>query len=722
MRKILSLSCFFALLILAGCKESKKDYTTWNVYGGSKEMIRYSSLTQIDTNNVNQLAVAWTFNSGDADTISNSQIQCNPIIIDSTLYGATPQMKLFALDAKTGKARWVFNPFDTLESSNKRLFFILNVVRGVAYWSNGKEDQRIFYTVGAHLHCINAQNGKLIKEFGTEGRVDLHEGLDREVSELFITSTSPGVVYKDLLIIGSRVDEGAAAAPGHIRAYDVRTGKIRWIFHTIPHPGEVGFDTWEDSIAYKKIGGANSWSGMSVDEKRGIVFVPTGSASFDFYGGKRRGSNLFADCLLALDANTGKRIWHFQQIHHDVWDRDLPTPPALVTITRDGKKIDAVAQPTKTGFVFLFERETGKPLFEIEEKEFPRETELANEMIWPTQPIPVKPPPFVRQTFTENDLNDLLPDSSFQEIKKRFANYKTGSLFTPLSKQGTIIFPGLDGGAEWGGPAFDPQTGILYVNANEMAFLITMVDAKIEKPKNENYLEAGKRLYQAGCMSCHAPNRVGSGNYPSLIGMSKKYSLEQFDSLLITGRRLMPAFQHLTEQERMAIASFVLELKTNKQKRFVASDKQVDSFRNLPYSITGYHKFLTKEGLPAIKPPWGTLNAIDLNKGEIVWKIPLGEDSAFKSKGVATGSENYGGPVVTAGGLVFIAATKDNKIRAFNKRDGKLLWEHELPASGFATPAVFELDGRQYLVIACGGGKLKTRSGDAYVAFALPSN
>ena len=684
-------------------------------------MSRYSSLTQIDTNNVTQLQIAWIYNTGDADSVNHSQIQCNPIVVDSFLFGTTPQMKLFAVNAATGKMKWVFNPFDSIANNNKRFFFIMNNSRGVAYWSDGKDDKRIFFTAGPNVFCVNATNGKLVTQFADSGTLDLHDGLDRDVKDLFVTATTPGVIYKDLLIMGTRVDEGAAAAPGHIRAFDVRTGKRQWIFHTIPHPGEFGFDTWEDSTAYKNIGGANNWNGMSVDEERGIVFVPTGSASYDFYGGKRKGANLFADCLLALDASTGKRIWHFQQIHHDVWDRDLPTPPALITVTHNGKKIDAVAQPTKTGFVYLFDRETGKPLFPIEERAVSYNSELIGEKLSQTQPFPTKPAPFVRQIFTENDINDLIPDTSKDDLRKKLSTYKTGEMFMPPSKQGTIFFPGLDGGAEWGGPAFDPATGILYINANEMPWIITIADVKNEAPKKESNLDAGKRLYQSLCMSCHAPNREGGGNYPTLIGVSKKYSEKQFRDLVTGGRRMMPAFKQLSDDEIGAISSFVFDLKAKQKMTYNAPPKPIDTFLNLPYTITGYNKFLSKEGYPAIKPPWGTLNAIDMNKGEIVWKIPLGEYPEFKAKGIETGTENYGGPVVTAGGLVFIAATRDSKIRAFNKRTGKLLWEFELPAPGFATPAMYELNGKQYLVIACGGGKLGTKSSDAYVALAIPS-
>jgi quinoprotein glucose dehydrogenase len=715
--KFLAVGFAFGMI---GCNsDGDKKTEQWPVYGGSKEMIRYSPLTQVDTTNVGQLQIAWTYRTGDADTVNGSQIQCNPLVIDGVLYGTSPKMQLFALDALTGTRKWSFNPFDSLQG-NKRMFFVLNNSRGVAYWSDGKEDKRVYYTAGPNLFAINATTGRPVPGFGDSGQVDLHEGLGRDVKDLFITATSPGIVYKDLLIMGSRVDEGPHAAPGHIRAYDVRTGKIRWIFHTIPQPGEPGYETWDDTIAYRKIGGANTWSGFSLDEKRGIVYAPTGSASFDFYGGLRTGSNLYADCLLALDAATGKRIWHFQDIHHDVWDRDIPTPPALVTVNHDGRKIDAVAQTTKTGFVFLFDRETGRPLFPIDEVPVPHDTELRKEKIWPTQPIPRLPKPFVRQIFTDADINNLVPDSSQQDIRKRLAGYRNGHMFMPPSKAGTIVFPGFDGGAEWGGPAFDPESGILYVNANEMPWVLQMVEMKNQKVENETYQQAGRRLYTQNCMSCHGPEMQGSGNFPSIRQASEKYNETAFNTLLETGRRMMPAFKQLNKEEKKAIASFVLNISEYQSKKAMLPPKPVDTFYALPYSITGYNKFLTKEGYPAVKPPWGTLNAINLNSGELVWKTTLGEYPEFKAKGIETGTENYGGPVVTAGGLLFIAATRDGKFRAFNKTNGKLLWETDLPAPGFATPSVYELNGKQYIVIACGGGKLGTKSGDAYVAFALP--
>ena len=704
---------------LSACSDNRHAaYKSWDIAGGSKESIHYSELNGIDTSNVSRLKVAWVYHTNDADTVHSSQIQCNPIIVDGILYGTSGRMKLFAIEAATGVQKWMFDPADT--SGGKKISFNLNNNRGVTYWSDGA-DKRIFYVAGFNIYSIDANTGKIISSFGNKGLVDLHEGLDRDVKELFITASSPGIIYKDLLIMGSRVDEGPAAAPGHIRAYDVRTGKQQWIFHTIPHPGEPGFETWEDSIAYKNIGGANAWAGFSLDEKRGILFAPIGSASFDFYGGKRKGANLYADCMLALDAATGKRVWHFQYLHHDIFDYDPSSAPALVTVSHNGKMTDAVAQTTKTGFVFLFDRESGKPLFPIEEKPVPDSSDLVGEKVWPTQPVPSLPKPFVRQSFTEADINDLVPDSSYQDVKIRLSKVKSGTMFTPSSKQGTVIFPGFDGGAEWGGPAFDPKSGIIYVNANEMPWILTMVDVKKAVPLNETYLGAGKRLYSQHCMGCHAPNRQGGGNYPSLIGVEHKYNGTQFQQLLAGGRRMMPAFKQLSSEEVNSLASFILDQKKEQSYKFTAPLQTIDSFRNLPYSSTGYHKFLTKEGYPAIKPPWGSLSAINLNTGQLAWKIPLGEYPELIKKGIPpTGTENYGGPVVTAGGLLFIAATRDGKFRAFNKTTGRLLWQTDLPAPGFATPSLYEAAGKQYIVIACGGGKLGTKSGDAYVAFALP--
>ncbi|ULQ55208.1 PQQ-binding-like beta-propeller repeat protein [Flavihumibacter rivuli] len=692
----------------------------WSVYGGSKANTRYSPLTQIDTTNVTKLQPAWTYHTGDAD--STTQIQVNPLIIDGILYGVSPKLKLFALEAASGKEIWRFDPAtDTLIEAKGAWYFSMNVCRGLAIYQGGTNDNRLFYGAGSRLFCIDAKTGKPIRDFGDGGYIDLHNDLGPRAKDLYVAATSPGIVYKDMIIVGTRVAEEPASAPGHIRAYDVHTGKLRWIFHTISQPGEYGFESWDDPKAWEHIGGANAWSGFSLDEERGIVFAGTGSAAYDFYGGKRLGNNLFANCVLALDANTGKRRWHYQVVHHDVWDRDLPTPPALVTVKKDGKAIDAVAQPTKHGFIFLLDRETGQPIYPINEVAVPKESLLKGERLSPTQPVPTFPEPFVRQQLTEKDLNTLVPDSSYQEIRKQLSGYLSGNMFHPPSPQGTVIFPGFDGGAEWGGPAYDPQSGWLYVNANEMPWVLTMIEKSWEDVIGvESIGQAGKRLYASNCLSCHGPKMEGGGNYPSLLAARLKYDTNTLVQLIHTGRRMMPAFSQLKQEEKQAIAAYVLDLKKKQQEAYKGPRQALDPYYDVPYRATGYIKFLTKEGYPAVAPPWGTLNAIDLNTGKIAWKQPLGEYPELKAKGIpATGTENYGGPVVTAGGLVFIAAAKDSKIRAFHKQSGKLLWEADLPAPGFATPSIYEAGGKQYLVIACGGGKLKTPSGDSYVAFAL---
>ncbi|HXB07216.1 MAG TPA: PQQ-binding-like beta-propeller repeat protein, partial [Puia sp.] len=704
-------------LAFVACHSAKDGNVSWAVYGGSRDAIHYSSLSQIDTGNVGQLQKVWEYHTGDGDSLS--QIQVNSLIIDGVLYGVSPKLKLFALEAATGKMRWVFDPAAPVNGDTPKI--AINACRGVAYYAGDgggaragaggagdRKDARLFYGAGSWLYCVDAGTGRPAAGFGDSGRIDLHHDLGRDVHDLYVTATTPGVVYRDMIIIGDRVAEEAAAAPGHIRAYDVHTGKLRWIFHTIPYPGEPGYESWEDTAAYKHIGGANAWSGFSLDEERGMLFAPVGSASFDFYGGRRAGNDLYANCVLALDANTGKRLWHFQTVHHDIWDRDPPTPPVLVTVLRDGKPVPAVAQVTKSGFVFLLDRLTGAPLSPVEERPVPPDSALPGEKLSPTQPMPTGMPVFSRQSLTEAELNSLVPDSSLAELKKRLAGYKSGRLFIPPSRQGTVIFPGFDGGAEWGGPAYDPGTGLLYVNANEMPWVLTMVDAKKANAGSVTVGQAAKALYATNCMVCHGASRQGGGNFPTLIGMNKKYTTEQFVSLIADGRRMMPAFKQLSDDEKKALAVFVLDQGAELGKKFVnkSAGRAIDPYFTLPYAATGYNKFLTKEGYPAVAPPWGTLTAMDLSKGVIVWRDTLGDYPEFKARGIHTGTENYGGAVVTAGGVLFIAAASDAKLRAYNKRTGQLLWEGDLPAAGFATPSVYAADGREFVVIACGGGKL----------------
>lgn len=702
------------LLIVAGCNQNdepdinlnSEEYKTWKSFLGDKSSTQYSSLDQINTQNVNQLEVAWKFSTGDLIDGTRTEIQANPIIIEDVLYSTSPLKKVFALDATTGEKLWIFDPFEGQEPAAR------GVNRGVAYWSDG-ENERIFYVAGDRLYSINAKNGKPAEEFGENGSIDFASGLGRNTSELSVTATSPGIIHENRIIIGSRVFN---RAPGHIRAFDIRTGEIDWVFHTIPQPGEYGYETWPPD-AWTRVGNANSWPGMSIDEERGIVFVPTASPGHDFYGGDRPGKNLFSSSLLALDASTGERIWHYQFVHHDIWDYDPPAAPNLITINKNGEIIDAVAQVTKTGYVFIFDRETGEPIFPIEEIDIPP-SDLRGEEVWPAQPAPVKPDPFVRQTFSKEDITDISTESN-QAVLERFREIRTGHMWDPPSTEGTLIFPGFDGGAEWGGAAFDPESGILYVNANEMPWILEMVP--LEPEENEEPVSAGNSVYSLNCATCHGYDRTGEGNsnMPSLLNVQERLTHEEIKEVITEGRGVMPAFSYLSDDETDALIGYLKDADMPDAKPL-----QVDMNRapQVLYTHTGYNRFLDPEGYPAVKPPWGTLNAIDLNTGDILWKIPLGEFEELTERGIPqTGTENYGGPVVTAGDLIFIGASQDEKFRAFNKHSGELLWETELPAGGYATPSVYQVNGKQYVVIAAGGGKMGTKPGDTYVAFSLPN-
>ena len=589
---------FLLLLLLPTLLLAQQNWRSWS---GSNDGNRFSPLTQVNKANVKQLKVAWEYKSGDADPRGRTAIQCTPIIVDGVLYATTPTLDAIALDAATGKELWRFAP----PASRFR-----GVNRGVMYWEENGE-KRIFYAAAAQLFALDAKTGKAIPSFAADGRLDLSKDLDRDPPGAFNGATSPGVIYKDLLIIGSSVGEGPRmAAPGHIRAYDVRTGKRRWIFHTIPHPGEFGYETWPKD-AWKTAGGTNNWGGMSIDETKGIVYVSLGSPSFDYYGADRVGDNLFGNSIVALDANTGQRIWHYQTVHHDIWDMDLPVNANLIQWR--GKP--AVAQITKQGYVFVLDRETGKPLLPVEERPFPAST-IPGEVTAKTQPIPLKPPPFSPQHFEPSDITPEVK-AHFTEMSKDWINQ---GMYIPASRQGTVMLPGTVGGGLWGGAAADPAKGILYVNSQNLPSIMQIVDAPAGSP--------------------------------------------------------------------------------------------------YPYQIGGYRKLRDEKGNPGVKPPWGQLTAIDLNKGEFLWQKVLGKNDTTEKE---VGTENFGGPILTAGGLLFIGATRDEMFRAFDAATGAILWETKLPAGGYATPATYSLNGKQYIVIACGGGaRLSTKSGDSYVAFALP--
>jgi len=549
-----------------------------------------------------------------------SVMECTPIVTRGVMYIVTLFSKVQALDAATGKLIWTFDPFKDEEFHGLK--------RGVTYWEKG-EDRRIYFVGGPRLYALNAKTGEPILGFGQNGSVELAKGYDREV--IYSSYNSPPVIYKNLIMLGSsyyaagepklRAGMQRRPPPGDIVAYDIHTGKRAWIFHTIPHPGEFGYDTWPPH-AWKTAYGANSWGGMTVDEERGIVFAGTAAA---YYDPPRYGMNLFSDTVLALNAETGKRIWHYQTIHHDVWDLDIPCPPNLVTIERNGRKIDAVAQAGKNGFIFVLNRETGDPLFPIEERPVDPGN-LEKDKLWPTQPFPVKPPPFSAEKF---EVTNISPESK-AFVLERIKKYRYGRIYEPPVGTGSILYPGgITGGVDYGGASFDPTTGWLYLNSNEIPWVM---------------------------------GGPGSGA-----------------------------------------------------------------------------QVLDQMGYPAVKPPWGKLSAIDLNRGEIVWQVPLGEYEELTKLGIPpTGTENMGGTIVTEGGLVFVAATQDAKFRAFDKSNGKILWETKLPAIASATPSTYEVNGKQYIVIAAGGGggmqqvnmldsagpyqahRQRLQPGDAFVAFAIP--
>jgi quinoprotein glucose dehydrogenase len=665
----------------------------WPVYGGLSENTHYSSLKQINRENAKNLQLAWSYDSGETGGLETS-----PIVVEGVLYAYTPSQKVIALDAGTGKLLWKFD--SGIKGTQPD--------RGLASWTDGKH-RRILAGVMNYLYALDAQTGKPITTFGEGGRIDLRENLGRDPKSVMIALTTPGIVYKDLIIVGGREPESLPCAPGDIRAYDVQTGKMRWTFHTIPHPGEFGYETWPRE-AWTYSGAANNWAGMAVDPQRGIVYVPTGSASSDFYGYDRIGDDLFANCLIALDANTGKRIWHFQGVKHDLWDRDFPSHPALVTVLRQGKQVDAVAQTSKQGFVYLFDRTNGKPLFPLESRPYPP-SGVPGEVAAATQTLPTRPAPFARQVLTEDILTQRNPQVHQWALEKFRTFRSAGQFLPPTVGKGSVVFPGYDGGGEWGGPAVDPETKILYVNAND----IPWTGGLAERSKMGS---RGQRIYQRQCAICHHDDMTGSPpEFPSLKGVGGRLSQDQIGAIIRQGRGRMPAFTSLSANQLTSLVHFLVGIQDKEEMNSAEEGPRPK------YVFTGYDRFLDPDGYPAVVPPWGTLNAINLDTGEYVWKIPLGEYPELAAQGLKnTGTDNYGGPVVTAGGLLFIGATSyDKKFRAFDKSTGELLWETTLPFAGNATPATYEIKGRQYVVIAAAGGKAANApSGGMYVAYALP--
>ncbi|MDG2256750.1 MAG: DUF1080 domain-containing protein [Opitutaceae bacterium] len=684
------------------------DYTEWDTYRGDQKGNQYAELAQVHAANVHKLELAWQYRTGDAN--ERSSIQVNPIVVDGLLYMSTPTLRAVALDAVTGEKVWVFKS----EEYNENQTLFRGRTRGVTYWeSDDGSDRRIFLFVKHRVYALNAKTGELIRSFGEDGHIDLRYNLGIDPERASVECTSPGSVYKNYLIAVGRVPEGYDSTPGHIRAYDTVTGEFKWIFRTIPEEGEFGYDTWE-FVKGERYGGANSWGGITIDEKRGWVFASTGSPSYDFYGGFRKGDNLFGNCVLALNAETGERIWHYQTVHHDLWDYDNPPAPVLVTIGSGENAKDAVVQLTKMGLTFVLDRDTGKPLFPTPEIPVPS-SKIAGEYTSSTQPIPLKPAPLGRLGISEADLTNISPEARAHALKE-FARYDSGTLYTPPSERGVITSPGLFGGVEWHGASFDPYQSILYVNSNDSPTISRL--RKIHEPANSaniSEIDRGRVLYAKNCTTCHGIDRQGIPPlFPSVANLNK--TEQEIVAIIRDGGNIMPAFPHFAKDEIAALAAYMASPETEAAE---VSDQEMKT----RYLAEGYHLFTDHQGYPAISPPWGTLNAIDLKTGEFAWRIPLGEYPELAKQGIRnTGTLNYGGAVATAGGLVFIAATADEKIRAFEKTRGKLLWEYQLPAGGYATPSVYMVDGKQYLtIVAGGGGKNRTKSGDYVLTFALPN-
>jgi quinoprotein glucose dehydrogenase len=667
----------------------------WPVYLGDRARTLYSPLDQINRDNVGQLEIAWTYDTGEA-----GEYQSNNLIIAGVLYTATPTRKVIALDAATGREIWQWDPAIGRGAGARRQ-------RGLVFWQNEDGgEQRIFTGARNYLYALDPKTGRPIRTFGDNGSIHLGQGLDEEAPPN-VTLNTPGVIHRDLLIFGI-----SSNSPRGIRAMDVRTGRIRWQFDTVPRPGDIGYETWPAGFD-RTNRSANDWSGQALDEQRGIVYASTRSSTPDFYGGDRHGMNLFANSIVALDAATGRRLWHYQIVHHDVLDKDLPCPPVLLTVTHDGKKVDAVAQGTKHGLLFVFDRVTGAPLWPVEEKPVPQ-SNLEGEELWPTQPFPTMPAPLMRQHYGEEDASTVSPEAHALTLQRIRQSPNFGPFPAP-SLDESIMFPGFDGGMEWGGGAVDPD-GIYYVNINEIPWLLRMVETR--RPDGTP-LSPGERDYLLDCAACHGLDRAGNpaAGFPSLVDIGGRKTREEVSQITRQGVGRMPAFDRIPDARREAVLDYLFGTVSRSEDHGSPRPPPGNTQR---YAFAGFRRWTDLEGYPAIKPPWGTLNAVDLNTGELKWKVTLGEYRELTARGIPpTGTENYGGPVVTAGGLIFIAATADETIRAFDRETGATLWEAALPFGGNATPSTYMIDGRQYLVISAGGTKSNRPSGGTLVAFAL---
>jgi quinoprotein glucose dehydrogenase len=712
----LSILILTAQVALPGSIPSS-NYSSWDHYGGSPESAQYSALNQINRQNVSTLRVAWSYPTGD-----NNRYAFNPLMAHGLLFVMAKNSSIVALDATSGREIWT-------HQTDPQTRLITN--RGINYWESADGSQRrLFFAQDNFLQAIDARTGLTIKSFGKAGVVDLREGLGRDPNSIvLVQSTTPGRIFENLLILGSATNQEYESAPGDIRAYDVLSGRLVWTFHTIPHPGEFGYETWPKD-AWQTVGGANSWSELSLDPVQGIVYVPTGSPKYNFYGANRKGANLFGDCLLSLDARTGKRLWHFQMVHHDIWDYDNPTAPKLMTVLHEGRNVDIVAEASKQGFLWVFDRITGKPLWPIEERHVPR-SDMPGEETWPTQPFPLKPLPFARQKFGVDDLSPFIEDPQERaRIRDQILSARNEGLFTPPGLRNTVEMPGNNGGANWGGSAIDPTKGMLYVVSKDLPAMLKLEpEAATPIPANGSLAQQGLAVYKAKCQICHHGDLKGQPpTVPSLENIGSRLSQQQVQNAVTHGGGLMPAFP-LAPQDLSRLTAFLF----SKAPVVPLSAPSEAPAKTTQYR-SGFGFMITTSGLSPIAPPWTSLTAYDLNEGTIKWKVPLGEVPELAAKGITNTGSHFPkvSPVATAGGLIF-TGTRDRKVRALDKEDGHILWEYKLSSGLEGMPAVFEIGGREYVVFCAAAqtstrlvgtadhpGSQSTSENGAYVAFALP--
>ncbi|SEB48446.1 pyrroloquinoline quinone-dependent dehydrogenase [Terriglobus roseus] len=690
----------------------------WSAYGGAEDGSQYSALKQIDRTNVKTLRQVWSVPTGDVRGYA-----FNPLVIGETMYVLAQNNSIVALHAATGAQVWAhpLHPKTPLVTN-----------RGLSYWqSEDGKDRRLILAVDNHLEEIDATTGKSITSFGKDGHVDLREGLGRDVQRLtLVQSYNPGRIFHGLIIFGSATNEEYDSGPGDIRAFDIRTGRAAWTFHTIPHPGEFGYDSWPKD-AWKTVGGANAWSGMALDEKRGIVYVPTASPKYNFYGGNRAGNNLFGDSLLALDAGTGKLLWHYQMVHHDIWDYDNPNTPMLATVRHNGKLVDIVAQTSKTGYLWVFDRVTGKPLWPVNERAVPK-SPLPGEVASPTQPVPSKPEPFGRQTFTSKDLSPYLEPEEHERLKKQIDAARNDGLFTPPSTEDTVEMPGNNGGANFGGTAIDPVHGYLYVVSKDLPAMLKL-QLPPAAPAGNTAEARGAAVYANTCSLCHGINREGKlPVIPTLVDIHSRLPEAQIRETVRYGKGMMPSFGSLPPAQVDDLMKFLKNPGLPALQTTSAAASTADP-KTLRYR-SGFGFMFAESGLPVIAPPWTTMTAYDLNTGNVQWKIPLGEVPELAEKGITGTGSHFPkvNPVVTAGGLIF-TGTRDRKVRALDASNGKVLWEAEVPAALEGMPAIYQVAGKQYVVF-CAAARSTTRTHavpghpasqdpihGSYVAFALPN-